>query len=66
MLPGTKQKSGDIFHLTLTFGSIFISLGCDIALHFYWHSEGRFPVVGAGCSKVVTKADKVASCCNKF
>lgn len=66
MLPGIKQKVSDMFHLTLTFGSIFISLCCDVAVNFYWHSECRYPVVGAGCSEVVTKTDQAASCCNKF
>lgn len=49
-----------MFHLTPTFGSIFISLGCNVAVDFYCHSKSRYFLTGIGCSKAISKTDNVA------
>lgn len=54
-----------MFHLTLTFGSIWISFGGDVVVDFYCHSENRYFLIGIGCSEVISKTDSVASWCNK-
>lgn len=52
-----------MFRLMQTFGSIFIALGCDVAVDFYCHSESRYFLTG---NKEISKSNNVPSWCNKI
>lgn len=55
-----------MFHLMRTLGSIFIALGCDVAVDFYCNSESRYFLTGVECNKVISKSHNVPSWCNKI
>ena len=45
---GTKQKVGRYVSFNTDIWSIFISLGCDLAVDFYCHSESKYFFTGIG------------------